>query len=401
MQHEPERFLELCQTAPQSLPSVSYLHKIEVNNQGKITTSTWRVSSLIRVDRGGELLRVMNQILSSNRNEKAIPWAGAAACIASSNSDLVTKSLKGNIYCFLPLPQQENETGLHIHINGYFDLDSSRRHLTINNRDYELQTTWNRLLANHVLSYACANLITSLVQDVGESKPDDYYSLWPVSSDKLPDPLKELPNHVVKLLHEREVIRTTGNRKWCKLSDVYVLPEMARDLMEPLCAEGLTFPDPHLPTRIIKAFKNANLSYLEFTPRKLRDILRIRKPLGVALSEAPKPCLRKRDWIINLLRYCLQDKDYKDLKGVPLAILADGTLQAFDYNAPGFIYLADKKEREIFVNQLQWFLHPDLQKEFSDINKEIPEINLLKMNPAEVVKRLSEITGKGQIGGCQ
>ena len=402
VQHKPESLLQLCQTAPQSLPSVSYLHKIEVNNQGKTTTSTWRVSSLIRVDRDEELIGVMNKIFSSKRKEKAIPWAGAAACIASSNSDIVTKSLKGNIYCFLPLPQQENYTGLHIHINGYFDLDSSRRHLTSNDQDYELQTTWNRLLANHVLSYACANLITSLVQDVGENKPDDYYSLWPVSSDKLPNPLQELPNHVVKLLHEREVIRTTGNRKWCKLSDVYVVPEKAIDLMEPLCAEGLTFPDPPLSTKITKAFKIVKLNPVELTPPELRKLLKITTPLGVALSEAPKPCLRKWDWIINLLRYCLQDEDYKDLKGVPLAILADGTLQAFDYNPPGFIYLAEKKEREIFVNQSQWFLHPDLQKEFSDIkDKEITEIKLLKMNPAEVVKRLSVITGKGQIGGCQ
>ena len=400
VQHKPENLLQLCQTAPQSLPSVSYLHKIEVNNQGKPTTSTWRVSSLIRIDQGGELIGLMNKIFSSKRKDKAIPWGGAAACIASSNSDLVTKSLKGNIYCFLPLPQQENETGLHIHINGYFDLDSSRRHLTISEQDYALQTTWNRLLTNHVLSYACANLITSLVQDIGENKADDYYSLWPVSSDKLPKPLKELPNHIVKLLHEREVISTTGNKKWRKLSDVYVLPEEARDLMEPLCAEGLTFPDPPLSTEITKAFKIVKLNPVELRPPELRKLLKITTPLGVALSQAPKPCLRKRDWIINLLHYCLQDKDYKDLKGLPLAILADGTLQAFGYNAPGFIYLADKKEREIFVNQLEWFLHPDLQKEFSDIN-EIPDINLLKMNPAEVVKRLGVITGKGQIGGCR
>ena len=400
-QRKTEEFLQLCKRDRPSLPSISYKHEIEVNNQGQITTSIWRVSSIIRVDENRELIDVMDKIFSSKQKGKTIPWAGAAVCIESSNSNLVANNLKGNIYCFLPLPRrQDNETGLHIHINGYFDLDSSRRHLTSDDQDYELQTTWNRLLANHVLSYACANLITSLVQDLGENKPDDYYSLWPVSSDKLPKPLKELPNHVVKLLHEREVIRTTENIKWCKLSDVYVLPEKAINLMEPLRAQGLTFPDPPLPTRIIKAFKNANLSPLEFTPRKLRDILRVGKSLGVALSQAPKPCLRKRDWIINLLRYCLQDKDYKDLKGVPLAILADGTLQAFDYNAPGFIYLADKKEREIFANQLQWFLHPDLQKEFSDI-KEIPEINLLKMNPAEVVKRLSVITGKGQIGGCQ
>lgn len=400
-QRKTEEFLQLCKMNRQSLPSISYKHEIEVNNQGQITTSIWRVSSIIRVDENRELIEVMDKIFSSKQKGKAIPWAGAAVCIESSNSNLVTNNLKGNIYCFLPLPRrQDNETGLHIHINGYFDLESSRRHLTSDDQDYELQTTWNRLLANHVLSYACANLITSLVQDVGENKPDDYYSLWPVSSDKLPNPLQELPNHVVKLLHEREVIRTTGNRKWCKLSDIYVLPEKAIDLMEPLCAEGLTFPDPPLPTRIIKAFTNANLSPLEFTPRKLRDILRIRKSLGVALSEAPKPCLLKWDWIINLLRYCLQDKDYKDLKGVPLAILADETLQVFGYNPPGFIYLAKKKERDIFVDQLQWFLHPDLEKQISEIQPNA-EINLLSMTPAEVVKRLSVITGKGQIGGCQ
>lgn len=63
---------------------------------------------------------------------KFVPWAGVAArlsttAVASAVDGDGSKSLppapRGAAYCFLPLPVQ---TGLPVHVNGYFELSSNR-----------------------------------------------------------------------------------------------------------------------------------------------------------------------------------------------------------------------------------------------------------------------------------
>ncbi len=64
------------------------------------------------------------------------------------------------------------------------------------------------------------------------------------------------------------------------------------------------------------------------------------KQLGVPLQDAPKPSLQNRQWIANMLRYCISD-NHRDLRGLPLAILANNTLQVFGYNPIGTIYFSE------------------------------------------------------------
>ncbi len=138
-----EALLTLCQNNPNALPTVSYQHKINVATTQNQTTSTWRVTSLMRAE--GELLKLMREL--ATQGEKAVPWAGTAALI-SRTSNSQPKDFVGRAYCFLPLPQ---ETGLPVHINGFFDLDSSRRELTsdtLTGRDAK-RVLWNQLLVRH------------------------------------------------------------------------------------------------------------------------------------------------------------------------------------------------------------------------------------------------------------
>lgn len=397
LKREPERLPESCRNKRTNLPPVSYLHEIVMTNGGHITTSTWRVSSVIRFDEKGELIGAIEEM--SKQKEKAVPWAGAAARIATSNTKTASQPFKGRAYCFLPLPL---ETGLPIHINGYFDLDDSRRNLTsadstTTSNARRLKVSWNQLLVSHVLSHACANLIADLVLDVGTNRPNDFYTLWPLSND-LPQSLKALPNHVVRLLHRKNVIRSTGNNGWGEPSNVYVLPENGKDLMEPLCAEGLAFPDPPLPPQIVSAFDAVGLSLKILKPSKLRELLKVNHPLGVTLEKAPRPCLRKRQWIEKLLHYCLSD-GCKDLHGLPLAILADGTLQAFAHNPPGFIYYTENDVvRSIFTNYPTWFLDPKLVEQVPKVKE---KNGLLEITPVEVGKRLSDVMRAPQAGGYQ
>lgn len=64
---------------------------------------------------------------------KFVPWAGVAARLATTEvvpppadggeSKSLPPSPRGAAYCFLPLPVQ---TGLPVHVNGYFELSSNR-----------------------------------------------------------------------------------------------------------------------------------------------------------------------------------------------------------------------------------------------------------------------------------
>ncbi|MEB3828876.1 hypothetical protein LKK83_15425 [Phormidium sp. CCY1219] len=399
--------LEKCQNESGALASVSYRHEIEsISNEG-ITNTTWRVVSLIGSDSQGEITEAIAQMQA--QREKAVPWAGAAARIYTSKAEGNHNLVTGRAYCFLPTPI---ETGLPIHINGFFNLNSARDNLSSDSgqsgRD-QIKPLWNKLLVRHVLSVACANLIAELVSDIGKEKPDKFYQLWPVSTHN--KVLEEIPGRVIQLLSQKRVIRSavehvgveTDNGKKILRKTKWVMPRQIKvfsskkwwkSLLEPLSADGIDIPDPLVPDEIINAFKNANYGLETLTPAKLREHLHQDKPLGVPLPEAPKQSLSNWQWIVNMLGYCISDKS-KDVRGLPLAILANNTLQVFGYNAIGTIYVADSEIMRIFDNKPEWFLHPNLAREVPEIGQ---CIGVLNMNAKEVARRLVDVIGSTEQG---
>ncbi|MBD2538656.1 DUF3883 domain-containing protein [Coleofasciculus sp. FACHB-SPT36] len=401
LQKGADTLLTLCQGASNLLPAVSYQHTIEVATPENQTISTWRVTSLMRAE--GELLSLMKEMAA--QGEKAVPWAGAAALI-SRTGNAQQKTFVGRAYCFLPLPQ---ETGLPVHINGFFDLDSSRRELTsdtLTGRDKK-RVLWNQLLVRHVLSHAYANLIVSLVEDVGETEPERFYQFFPTKTPT--KALEKLPTYVIKLLQDKPVIRSeiepltpviqqndecqAGKTHWVTPQTIKILPRKWESLLDPLRLDGIDLPSPPLPSELEDAFSSANTPLTVFQPIDLRLRLLTKEPLGVPVAKAPKACLRKREWVTNLLRYCLDD-DCRDVRGLPLAILANGTLQTFGYNPSGFIYIVNS-QREILLDQIfasrpDWFLDED----FADRVRKISECQgkgISILTSEEVAKRLKDL----------
>jgi len=377
-----------------NLPSVSYRHTIEVVTPEEQVTSTWRVTSLIRAE--GELLRLMQRL--AERGEKAVPWAGAAALISRTGNSQ-QKAFVGRSYCFLPLPQ---ETGLPVHINGFFDLDSSRREMTsddaLTGRDKE-RVQWNQLLVRQVLSHAYANLLVSLVKDIGESEPERFYGFFPTQN--MGKALAELPNGVMYLIYSKRVIRAAlegedSGTRWAMPKAINVLPKGWESLFEPLCLDGVNLPEPSLPVELENAFVKADVALTVFRPEDLRLRLRTLRPLGMPLKEAPRTCLHKWEWVADLLHYCLSD-GCLDVKGLPLAILANGTLQSFGFNPSGFIYRVPVKDRqilmeEIFVDNKNWFLDPNLIDKNSV--RRIEQCQAVSMMTAtDVAQRLGDLLG--------
>ncbi|MCE9529704.1 MAG: hypothetical protein K8T89_00975 [Planctomycetes bacterium] len=106
----------------------SYRHKFRSRWAGDSVTPTreygseWRIVSGLLLDDEGAVAEAVEDF--SSRGMKAVPLGGAAARIDNRPGSALTK---GKAYCALPLPV---ETGLQVHLNGYFDLDSSRHSLT-------------------------------------------------------------------------------------------------------------------------------------------------------------------------------------------------------------------------------------------------------------------------------
>ena len=390
-----DTLVKQCRDNPTALVSVSYRHEIETISQERTINSIWRVVTVIRIDEEGELGRVIEAM--HQQQEKVVPWAGAAARITTTSTDGNIRPVKGRVYCFLPLPL---EPELPFHINGFFNLNSSRDNLSSDSGQTgkdRPRAIWNQLLVRHVLSHACANLINDLVEDIGKDNPEEFYKLWPVNKVTISKALEELHRFVIQLLYDKPVVRSTVDHSWITPPTVKnISVDWWKKLVEPLRADKIYIPDPPLPASILSAFKDANCQIETFTPANLREHLIYHQPLGVSLEDAPKPSLRNQWWILDMLRYCISDS-HNDLRGLPLGILANNTLQVFGYNPIGTIYIADSKIRAIFANYPEWFLHPTLYTQVYFKNK----VGVTIMDTTKVANKLVNVINSTQSEGWE
>jgi sacsin len=355
-----------------------FSHSFQITTRGRMEVAKWQIVSGLFADAEGKLIDAARQM--AQVGEKAVPWAGVAARLEGAS-----RRVSGTVYCSLPLPI---ESGLPVHLHGFFDLDSSRSALTVSGGQTgadRVRGEWNRLLLRHGVAAAYAQLIASLAPTLGESSPRDYYGLWPVR--RLNKPFDELEEAVAKQLADMPVIRTAGEPRWARADGVWVLPSRWDALQEPLVAEGLPVSEPPLSPRIREFLKNAGVTLDEYSPEELRAELSDSEFSPVALDAAPRPCLRQRDWLVVLLRFCLTDES-TDLRYLPLALLANGQLRVFGGDS-GTVYLADARERRIFDTKKEWFLDDAYVRDCG--LSEVPEAGIQKMTPEVVVEKLAEL----------
>ena len=186
---------------------VSYHHEFRTSwvvQQSTPATqdSTWRVLHCLNLDGGGKLAETVDAMLSND--VKAVPLGGAAARVVPVPDGKTPPSAIGRVYCSLPLPI---ETGLPVHLNGFFDLDSSRHTLTTESSltgSARVRGRWNRLLVEHVVAPAYAHLIDHLSEDVGIEDAPSYYNHWPRPDRPMAAPLDALVVSVYRVLVQRQ-----------------------------------------------------------------------------------------------------------------------------------------------------------------------------------------------------
>ncbi|RKH34941.1 DUF3883 domain-containing protein [Corallococcus praedator] len=361
---------------------VSYLHEIQVTRGKAPQTALWRVVSGVYTDPKGELRAAAESM--QKLGQKAIPWAGAAARLEKGpGGELAARAIPGKLYCGLPLAKADSN--LPVHLNGYFDVNSAREGLTADASLIGKDGTrhvWNQALLQHAVAPAYTALLTELAKEVDASSVEALYRLFPDPERAVPEALQHFPKHVYTLLAQERVIHCVGSSApWARIGDLLPPPaEWQSQLQEPLCALSMPIPEPSLPAHIVKGFTAASVKLNYLTPVMLRERLLVKQPFNTPLENAADPALRRREWVVHLLKFCKQDiKTGRELIGLPLAILEDGQLCTFwTWN----IYLANKAERALVRNP-HWFLEEQFRKD-TQLN-ELPQAGLLEMTPAHLL----------------
>lgn len=354
-----------------------YEHSIESVFKGQPRQTNWLINNGLFVDDRHEVLDAADALLDNEG--KALPWAGAAVQLDPDGRGVV--KTRGRIFCFLPLP---HASGLPVHVHGYFDLDSSRDHITddetIHGKD-ALRVNWNRALSKHSVSQAYAGLIKALA--ARNTIPEGYYEAWPILIYASPL-LSTIAEVVYRTVSTLSVIATSNG--WVRPNTVYLPPYDRPELRDPIVAMGLAVPSSPLPTHVTEGLNFVGAGLIAVSPKLIRKQLKVKDHLATSIEEAADPWLRRRDWVIALLDYCISDNPGKDLNDVPLALMDDGKIYVFGSN---LCILADSEVRDIFPNYKHWFIDADCANEVCLLP--IPEARVVKMDLGLIVANIGKI----------
>jgi hypothetical protein len=225
---------------PAALPCITYTHDFEIAEDGKNGTQSWRVTNGLFSDPQNKLLDAAQAMLTVG--EKALPWAGAAAKLVTAGGILSVERVDGRMYCGLPLT---DETPLPVHINGYFDLDSSRRALSADRNVIganRARVEWNEQLMQHGVAAAYTALLVDL-RDAAEGDVEAFYDTFPDLKAMTSQLLSTLGRSVYFGVADRATIRAcaSGKPDWLPIEKVWLARER---LKPPLTAEGKPVADP-------------------------------------------------------------------------------------------------------------------------------------------------------------
>ncbi|XP_068559221.1 sacsin-like [Cebidichthys violaceus] len=255
---------------------------------------------------------------------------------------------ESRLSCFLPLPNNEsNKTGLPVYINACFGLTDNRRHIKWQEEDqkHDEHAVWNELLMKEVLPQAYLMIMQDAIKLAQKSilPVSSVYDLWPdIAQIKHKDKWHAVALDVFHHLFRQNVAVLSlakDEREFITLSEAVfpcngptspdILAAIKRTLVS--CGENLVT----LPGSVARAIKEAypHLNTLKHvTPTFLRDILR---RISVHIIS--------KDDKLWLLEYVLSDGKYRELKGLQLLPLNDGSFRSFS-NREEDTALIDSKE---------------------------------------------------------
>nr|XP_006822247.1 PREDICTED: sacsin-like [Saccoglossus kowalevskii] len=161
-----------------SLIEVLFESQLSKSMTKKKQKETWLISSCAS---GGPAFKEAQT--DDGRKQGFLPCGGVAAKLTAGVNRLNPLPLEGQLYSFLPVTVR---TGLPIHLNAPFALQTNRRHIwsksSDSGRNREFESEWNLCLMRDVLLKALINLLTDMTQLQKKGVVGRYvfHTLWPI-----------------------------------------------------------------------------------------------------------------------------------------------------------------------------------------------------------------------------
>ncbi|XP_057707714.1 sacsin [Corythoichthys intestinalis] len=297
-----------------------------------------------------------------------------------------SSDFKGEAFCMLPLP---GTTGLPVHINADFEVDSARRSLWKQD-GLCLKTDWNESLKNKVIAPLYADLLyyisrtisvkTASRKELDTCFTNSYLHFWPTVSENVDQEWHEMIHEVYRSISKRRlnvipVLRRTTqvtNKKPLITITKYSIDWRDAKVTSPLTEPYMESPSTEINDILMKlgmdlvpifkdmkriwdSFKTAGVDVKDVNPPSVRTFLKTKPvhnpeqtrdglplPITDTLIKNPKICS-------ELLQFCLSDisqekitDDPTLLNGLPLLLTADEVLRVFDVKAPKMITIYTK-----------------------------------------------------------
>lgn len=299
-------------------------------------------------------------------------------CLDSSESKEVVNPVldeafmnpRGQVFCFLPLPKEEKSaSGLPVHVNGYFAVSQNRRHLkwpSIGQKvDSDCSLLWNRCLLSEVLPLSYKELLIHATRSPKVSALDLYHAIpnlvvvdekWQIVLEPLFRTLFDLPIFFTAV----------GGGKWIVAEEsifdcMKEEPETKSLIISVLISGGVPVVEVNQHVlHALGAFSNYSPEII--TPGVLRNILAGNRNLYVNLEHHQK---------LLLLRYVLKDEDFRELNGIELLPVLNGTYVRFS-----------KTEQPVYMSTSEFptSLLPNIAEQFvSDTLDDVTHHKLSKL----------------------
>lgn len=327
-----------------SVTCVTYQASIET--QDETAKETQRMTWLVCNGVGG---RGMCAELDSLADDlRFMPTIGIALPLTAIKEDKgATSGFSGRAFCFLPLPPgEESETGLPVHVSGFFGLTDNRRSIKWREVDQwrDPAALWNELLMITVIPRAYFMLITEAIKRVQTKKDQDFplsptgtYGAWP-NPKQVKTRWKPILQPLFHDLLQQSVIYSL-RKSWVQV-DQAVFSELDTDedisetVINYLQSSGMQVAKvPAVVDAVLAAYMTESAEVKKVTPSLLRQVIRKNKHKGPAHEK------------LLLLEFVLSDINYSDLIGLELLPLQDDTFTTFvsSVNEKDAIYIASEE----------------------------------------------------------
>ncbi|XP_015275018.1 PREDICTED: sacsin-like [Gekko japonicus] len=288
-----------------------------------------------------------------------LPHGGVAACLDGQ--------ALGRAFCTLPLPAK---TGLPVHINGNFEVDSARRDLRKDDNKDSPETAWNSFLLQSLIAPLYLHLLEELRKALGNSPlqssslnacqkmlDSNYLRHFPLVTGDVPPFWHQLVIRLYVLAFERHipllpVYRKESKSTWEVVVSVYwSAPQQGHPTKDPY------FLNSEINGPLEDALQNLGMLLVPAFLR-LQEIHEqfVKAEVGVRTLDSPSlccflgslpglclPCPLKQTPLKNslgcsaLLNFCLNglcSENIRCLEGLPLLITRDNMLRHFSQRDP-------------------------------------------------------------------